>query len=531
MEFDPILVHEWLRRTARRLPTKTAVVCGNQRWTFGQIDEASDRLARAWMASGMKRHDRVAIFLNNSIEVVISLYASLKAGGTFAVLDPAIKPPKLRAILEEMAPFALVSGGTQTEIVREALGTSFRVALIVWVGGDRREERSAPETSVTWEEIAIGEPLEQGQGSAGDFPRCIDVDLACLVYTSGSRGRPKGIMCSHHNVISACRSIIQYLGNREEDVVMCVIPLSFDYGLYQVLMSIMYGGTVVLVPGLVYLYPILGLIGKERVTGFPIVPSILEMLLSLKTLKDFDFSSLRYMTNTGAALPERNIRLLRSALPHVAVYSMFGLSECKRVSFLPPSQIDRLPGSVGRPMPNCEVLLLDESGQEVPPGDIGEMVVRGSNLMQGYWQDAQFTDAVYHTGSYPEDRRLYSGDLFSSDPEGNLFFRGRRDDMIKCRGERVSPREVELVIQQMEGIEEVAVKGIPDDFDGQAIVAFVVSAPGSRIEVEAVRAHCARFLEKARIPRHIRFLDRLPRTARGKIDRDRLVLGMEGKTQ
>jgi long-chain acyl-CoA synthetase len=194
------------------------------------------------------------------------------------------------------------------------------------------------------------------------------------------------------------------------------------------------------------------------------------------------------------------------------------------VSYLPPEEIDRLLPSVGTPMPNCEVLLVDEQGREVPPGSVGEMIVRGSNVMQGYWQDPEGSRKVFGSGPYPSDRWLHTGDYFYSDPEGNLYFTGRRDDMIKCRGERVSPREIESALLRVEGILEAAVRGVPDEIEGQMVAAFVVASPESGLTEQEVRGHCSRYLESSRVPRIIRFVDQIPRNGRGKIDWKRLHL-------
>jgi acyl-CoA synthetase (AMP-forming)/AMP-acid ligase II len=319
-------------------------------------------------------------------------------------------------------------------------------------------------------------------------------------------------------MVSACRSVIQYLGNTEDDVILSVLPLSFSYGLYQVLMCFVFGGTVILDPGFVYPHASLKRISQEKVTGFPIVPSILATILRLGDASAYGISRLRYMTNAGAALPEPLVRRFRSLFPNVAFYSMYGLTECKRVSYLPPEDLDRLCSSVGRAMPNCEVRLVDEEGREVQPGAVGELIVRGSNVMQGYWHDPEGSRDTFRPGAYHSDRWLRTGDMFTSDAEGNLYHAGRRDDMIKCRGERVSPREVEAALLRIGGILEAAVRGVPDEADGQAIAAFVVVSPGSGLTLPKIRRECSRYLESTRVPRHIKLLDRLPRNDRGKID-------------
>ncbi|NIQ14724.1 MAG: AMP-binding protein, partial [Candidatus Dadabacteria bacterium] len=340
--------------------------------------------------------------------------------------------------------------------------------------------------------------------------------------TSGSTGDPKGVMSTHHSMISAARSIIQYLENTPDDIIINVLPLSFDYGLYQVIMAVMFGGTVVLEKSFLYPIRILERIKKEKITGFPIVPTIVGFLLKMQSLTKYDLSSLRYITNTGAALPEEHIKKLRLLLPQAKIYSMFGLTECKRVSYLPPDEIDRKPLSVGKAIPNCEVFIVDEMANEVGPGEIGELVIRGSNVMSGYWNAPELTGNVFRNGNYPGERVLYSGDYFQKDEEGYLYFLGRKDDLIKTKGERVGPKEVEGVICQIEGIIEAAVIGVPDEILGQAIKAFVVSYPSINISEKDVLKHCANNLEIFMVPKYVEFVKELPKTPNGKIDKKTL---------
>jgi acyl-coenzyme A synthetase/AMP-(fatty) acid ligase len=324
-------------------------------------------------------------------------------------------------------------------------------------------------------------------------------------------------------MISAARSIIHYLENTEDDVILNVLPLSFDYGLYQVLMTMMFGGTVVLEKSFLYIHKILERIAQERVTGFPIVPTILAMLLKLQDLKKYDFGSLRYISNTGAALPVEHIRKLRNLFPGVKIFSMFGLTECKRVCYLPPEEIDTRPASVGKAMPNCEVFIFDEAGNEVKPGEIGELVIRGSNVMRGYWNAPELTAKYYRPGRFPGEILLYSGDYFRQDSEGFLYFIGRKDEMIKSKGERLSAKEIENVICEMDGVAETAVIGVPDEILGQAVKAFITIDGSSIISQNDVLKYCKENLEPFAIPKYIEFVEELPKTAHGKIDKKALA--------
>jgi acyl-CoA synthetase (AMP-forming)/AMP-acid ligase II len=352
---------------------------------------------------------------------------------------------------------------------------------------------------------------------------CLDLDLATIIYTSGSTGEPKGVMSAHYNVLAATRSIAAYLKNVEDDIILNALPLSFDYGLYQVLMAAFFGGTVILEKSFMFPYKVLERLVQEKATGFPIVPTMLSMLLQLDNPKRFDFRYLRYISNTAAALPVSHIRQLRGLLPHVEVYSMYGLTECKRVSYLPPQDIDRKPDSVGIAMPNEEVFIVDEKGDEVAPGDIGQLMVRGSNVMQGYWRDPEETAKRFRPGKTSAETLLYTGDLFRRDEEGFLYFIARNDDMIKTKGERVSPKEIENVLLDIDGVVEAAVVGVTDEIFGQAIKAFIV-VKDHNVNENVVLKHCAQMLESFMVPKYIEFKDILPKTSTGKLDKKLLTV-------
>jgi amino acid adenylation domain-containing protein len=532
--FSPTLVHEYLSLAARNFPDKTAIVGGEERVSYRALAAASDRLALALAQEGVRRHERVVVFLDNSPESVISLYGILKAGGTFIILNSTMKAMKLSYILRDSEAVALIAHVAKENVVKEAVKDAPACSRVIWVGDRKLIPEGLGSRFLSWAEI-----FRSSTGIDGSLPRepgpgkdvgTIDQDLATLIYTSGSTGEPKGVMSTHHNVVSAARSIIQYLGNRNDDIILNVLPLSFDYGMYQVLMSVMFGGTVVFES---FLYPVkvLQCIEKERVTGLPLVPTIAAFLLKMQDLEKYDLRSLRYMTNTGAALPVDHIRRLRSLFPEVNLFSMFGLTECKRVCFLPPEEVDRRPASVGKAIPNCEVFLLDEQGGEVAPGEIGELVIRGSNVMRGYWNAPDITAKTYRPGRIPGETWLYSGDYFRRDEEGFLYFLGRRDDMIKCKGERVSPKEVENALCDLEAVAEAAVIGVADEILGQAIRAFLVLRDGVEMRENEVLRHCSGRLESFMIPKYVTFLPEMPKTANGKIDRERLKnLSLAGGT-
>ena len=372
-------------------------------------------------------------------------------------------------------------------------------------------------------------PGLDGNGPLAEAPT-IDQDLAAIIYTSGSTGFPKGVMLSHLNMVTAANSVSSYLALRDDDVILCALPLAFDYGLYQVLMGFKLGATVVLERNFSFPVKVLETMVRERVTAFPGVPTMFASLMALKSLSQFELGPLRLITNTAAALSETHIRRLRALFPQATLYSMYGLTECKRVTYLPPEQLDIRPTSVGRGMPNEELWLVDEEGRRLPNGSVGELVIRGSHVMRGYWERPDETARRLKPGPLPGETVLYSGDLFRTDEEGWLYFVARRDDIIKTRGEKVSPREVENAIQSLPGVHEVAVVGVDDEILGQAIKAFITLEPGVQLTDRDVIGHCLTRLESFMAPKYIEFVDALPKTDTGKIKKTGLARGHKERT-
>jgi amino acid adenylation domain-containing protein len=529
--FSPVLVHEFLSCTAERLPHKPALICGEERWTYRALERASDRAASLFRSTGLKRGGRVVIFLDNCAETVISLYGALKAGGVFVIIDGSTKAKKLGAILSDADASVLVTRTDKSAVVTAALGCEEQRCSSVWTGEPSAIPEMCRARAVSWQTV-VPDPLHPEEDTP--FPArqhaatgCIDRDLAALIYTSGSSGDPKGVMVSHLNMVSAARSVIRYIGNRQDDIIMNVLPLSFGYGLYQVLMSAMFGGTVVLERSFLYPVTILERIERERVTGFPLVPTIAALLIKLSNFGRYDLGSLRYVTNAAAALPVEHIRKLRSLLPGARLFSMYGLTECKRVSYLAPEELDRRPASVGKPIPNSEVMVLNEAGQECAAGEVGELVVRGSHVACGYWNAPDLTARTFRPSGPSGERLLYSGDLFTRDEEGFLYYMGRKGEMIKTKGERVSPCEVENVLHEMPGVIEAAVIGLRDELLGQAVTACLVC--NSMLEERAIMRFCAERLQPFMVPRHVLFLGSMPRSLNGKIDKKKLALIVESR--
>ena len=509
-----MLVQDFLQASTERTPGKIALICDSQRLTYAEIEEQANRVAHGLLASGVQRGERVAMWLPNSVEAAVGIFGILKAGATFLVINSTTKKDKLAYILNNCAASALFAPMREADVVRHLLQSvpSLRCAVLCGRAG----AASLPEPrTVTYAEL-----LESNSGSR---PRCdtIDLDLACLIYTSGSTGDPKGVMSTHANVVFSAASIIEYLGNVPEDIVINVLPLSFDYGLYQLLMTFKFGGTLVLERSFAYPAALLQRIKTERVTGLPGVPTLFAILLQMD-LTRFDLSSLRYVSNTAAALPVSHIEQLRQAFATARLFSMYGLTECKRALYLPPEELDRRPGSVGIPIPGTEAWLQDDSGNRLPFGELGELVVRGSHVMQGYWNDPEETAKRYRQGRYPAERLLHTGDLFRTDEEGFLYFVARKDDIIKSRGEKVAPKEVEGILYQLPGVAEAVVVGVPDAVLGEAVKAIIVPRAGAELTEQEVIRHSMAGLDDFCVPKQVEFRTSLPKTPSGKIDRKAL---------
>jgi amino acid adenylation domain-containing protein len=510
-----VLLHEFLEESARKYPNKIALVQKEERWTYRAIDEKANQVAHLLRHQGIQRGDRVAIFLDNSVESVISLFGILKADAVFLMLSSLLKHAKLGYILNNCRVNSIISDAGKLRAASEIFPSIPSLQTVISVGKEGPHSSKFHSKPIPWSEIDTLPP-----SSPKKLPSTnIDLDLATIIYTSGSTGNPKGVMLTHLNMISAATSITTYLKNVPEDIIIDCLPLSFDYGLYQVLMAFKIGGTLILEKSFTYPYDVIKKMVKERVTGFPGVPTIFAILLQMKDLKNFNLHSLRYITNTAAALPVSHIRQIREAFPQATLYSMYGLTECKRVSYLPPEELDRRPDSVGRGMPNEEVWIVDEEARRVGPGVVGELVVRGSNVMRGYWEDPEATDKALKPGPLPGERVLYTGDLFRADEEGFLYFVGRKDDMIKTRGERVSPKEVENALYAMEGVAEAAVIPVPDEILGQAIKAFIVCKQGYALGEKDLLLRCKKTLEEFAVPKYFDFRGSLPKNASGKIDK------------
>ncbi len=506
------LAHHFLRASAERFPDKPGVICDNRIHTFASLDGHSDSVAAELAGDGVKRGDRVAVFMENSAEFVVSVFGILKSGAVFVAINPTTKARKLAHILNDCGVRSLIAQPKVAGVVTEAAPQVPSLKQVIWTA-------SAPETARDGPSFP---ELLGARRKVPTPPTLIDQDLCMIIYTSGTTGTPKGVMLTHQNVVTTARSIGSYLENTPGDVVCSVLPLGFSYGLYQMFVMALVGYTLLLEQSFAYPMDVLRRMAKHRVTGFPGVPGMFATLLQVVPTCDLDLGSLRYFTNAAGPISATHIRQLLKLFPEARFYSMHGQTECARTCYMDPARLLEKPDSIGRAMPNTELFIVDREGRRVGPNVVGELVVRGSNVMRGYWNMPQATAKKLRTGVYPGEKVLYTGDLFRMDEDGDFYFVSRTDDIIKCKGEKVSPKEVEDVLYELPGVREAAVVGVDDPIDGQAIKACLVPTDGVELTELSVRRHCRARLEGHMVPKYVEFRDRLPKTGSGKIRRNDL---------
>jgi amino acid adenylation domain-containing protein len=513
------LLHESLIFSAsrREIAEKAAVIVEGVPYGYSQLLAASRSLAAFMQNRGLRRGDRVAVYMDNTWPCVVSIYATLIAGGVFLVINPQTKADKLEFILKDSGARFLLSDSHLQGVFAGVLANAPELTEVIMSG--ETSASAAFARPVTGFDSALaegGSPVDSG---------VISVDLAALIYTSGSTGNPKGVMQTHQSMVFAAGSLIQYLRLGAADRILCVLPLAFDYGLYQLLMAITLGATLVLERSFIYPAEIYARMRETAVTVFPGVPTIYAMLISAHAREPLNFPAVTRITNTAAALPDHHVARLREIFPNALVYKMYGLTECKRVCYLEPELADSKPGSVGKAIPGTEIFLLDSEDRPVPPGETGILHVRGAHVMLGYWNRPDLSAQMLKPGRLPGERVLCTHDHFRMDADGFLYFVGRTDDIIKTRGEKVSPVEVENALHAIPGIREAAVVGIPDDLLGQAIRAYVVAESDAKLTDRQVRAMCGGLLENFMVPKEVLFCESLPKTATGKVSKRLLLEG------
>ncbi len=510
------LTHHFLETNAATTPSKEALVHGERRLSYSELDALSTRLANALVDAGLQRGDRVGIYLEKSVDQVLSMLAASKAGGVFVPISHLLFPEQVDHILRDCRPQALVTSGAALESIRDVvLGNDELGAVLV---------TTKTETVLDGKRVVDVEGALTRGDSESPPQRSISLDLAAILYTSGSTGRPKGVMLSHANLIAGSRIVSTYLKIHTADRIVSIVPFSFDYGLNQLLTGLEHGATVVL---LNFRFPndVVRCLLEERITGMAGVPSFWSLLAQpSSSLHRHEFPHLRYITNTGGAMPQPVLAKLREALPTTDVVLMYGLTEAFRSTYLPPEELDRRPTSMGRAIPDTEIFVLDEDGNPCAPGDPGELVHRGPTVSLGYWENEEATNKVLRPNPLapPElrdkEKVCYSGDIVTMDEDGFLYFQGRRDSAIKSAGYRISSTEIESVLVAVDGVREAAAIGIPDDVLGQAIIGIVVPHDGESLEVTEILGNCAEKMPRYMIPKQIEVVPDLPKTAHGKID-------------
>lgn len=504
------LLHEGLIYSAKKTPDKIGFIAEGVSYSYSQVLDATYKLANEMQLNGFKRGDRCVIYMDNTFPCVVSIYATLILGGVFVVVNPQTKSDKLEFILNDCQASVLI---TDIHLISVFENVIYNVSSLNCVisSGDFGDELQI--TLIKFNEILnkCYEPLKPSN--------VIQNDLAALIYTSGSTGSPKGVMHTHLSMTFALNSIIEYLRLNTDERILLVLPLAFDYGLYQLLMSVQLGATLILERSFTYPAQIFNIINNNNVTVFPAVPTIFSMILSMHGRNSLCFPTIRVVTNTAAALPAEYVVTLKDIFPSALIFKMYGLTECKRVCYLEPETLLRKPKSVGKAIPGTEVFILDEANNIVPPGQPGILYVRGSHIMLGYWNRPDLSKEMLVDGFLPGEKILSTNDWFKMDEDGDLYFLGRSDDIIKTRGEKVSPVEVENVLYGIDGVLEAAVIGVEDKLFGQAIKCFVVIENNSNLTVMDLKKVCVSKLENYMVPKYFEITDKLDKTVTGKISK------------
>lgn len=503
---DDRLLHDAVVHAARDRPGSIAVGADGARCTYEELLDRSLRLAHGLRELGLRRGDRVAIALPNSISAAVSVFGTLLAGGVFVVVGAETKAERLATILGHSESSFVIGEARFAEVVAGAAAQapSLRAVLL------------ARATGTQGASLALDDVIARATPDP-PAPRSKPRDLAALVYTSGTTGEPKGVMMTHGNLVYLAGTIAGYLRLGEGDSIFSALPLAHTYGLSQLLVSTRLGAALHLEHSLVYLAQAVKGIESESVTVVPGVPTTFAMLLSLHRKSPVRLPSVQRVTCAGGALLPSFLEGMREIFPNALVFPMYGLTECMRVCYLEPELLAERPSSVGRAIPGSETMILDAEGSPVAPGEHGILHVRGPHVMPGYWNDPALTAEVLVEGPAPGEWILRTGDHFRADDEGFLYFVGRSDEIIKTRGEKVSPVEVENVVQGVAGVREVAAVGVPDELFGEAIRVYVALDDGATITDREILGECRARLEAFKIPKEVVFLDELPKTPTGKI--------------
>jgi acyl-CoA ligase (AMP-forming) (exosortase A-associated) len=513
----PALLHELILDSAAARPAAEALVYQQHSLSYEALAGAVRSAARAYLAAGLQRGERVAVYLEKRFETVVAVFGAAAAGGVFVPVNPLLKPDQVAYILADCNVRVLVTSAERLKLLAPVLAGCPDLRAVMVVGATGPHAAIGRIAVLSWDEALAG-------AGARAPHRVIDTDMTAILYTSGSTGKPKGVVLSHRNMVTGAVSVAQYLENHAGDRILSALPLSFDAGFSQLTTAFHAGASVTLIN---YLVPrdIIVAAEQQGITGLTAVPPLWIQLAQLKWPQAVQ-ESLRYIANTGGRMPKATLDLLRAALPKTAPYLMYGLTESFRSTYLPPSEVDRRPDSIGKAIPNAEVLVVREDGSPCDPGEPGELVHRGALVSLGYWNDPEKTAERFKpapgqpAGLVMPEIAVWSGDTVRRDEEGFLYFVSRRDEMIKTSGYRVSPTEVEEVIYATKLAGEAAALGIPHPVLGQAIVVVATARDGARLDAEALLAECRQRLPAFMVPaRIIARAGSLPRNPNGKIDR------------
>jgi len=515
------LVYDLVLRSAKQWPTKTAITHKGEELSYQDLADGLHAFGCGLLRFGLSANERVAVYLPKQPETVTALFGAALAGGVFVPVNPLLKPKQVGYILRDCNVRVLVTSADRARLLAHELTECHDLKHVVIVDGTHKD---LPEITrvecLTWEELTVS-------ASSTRFPSRIDTDMAAILYTSGSTGRPKGVVLSHRNMVTGAKSVSQYLENTADDRLLAVLPFSFDYGLSQLTTAFNVGAGVVLME---YLLPrdVMHAVVKHQITGLAAVPPLWAQIAHLPWPAEAQ-QSLRYITNSGGAMPRATLDALRKALPKTTPYLMYGLTEAFRSTYLPPEELERRPDSIGRAIPNAEIMVVREDGSRCAPGEPGELVHRGSLVTLGYWNDPERTAERFRpapcqeTGIPLPEIAVWSGDTVRMDDEGFLYFIGRKDDMIKTSGYRVSPTEVEEVLYASGQVGHAAALGIQHPTLGQAIVAVVTPiGPDKTVDIDALLSTCKTQLPGFMVPAHVQVKQDLPRNPNGKIDRKSL---------
>ena len=512
------LLHELITLAAARAPAAPALACGASSLDYAGLENAVRACAAGLSGLGLPRAGRVGIYLEKRFETVVASFGAPAAGGVFVPMNPLLKPEQVGFIARDCDVTVLVTSADRLALLAPVLAACPALRHVVVTEAPAEALQLPPGVNlVTWPDLLVSPPR------AGH--RVIDTDMAAILYTSGSTGRPKGVVLSHRNMVAGGKSVASYLENVPGDTLLAALPLSFDAGFSQLTTAFHAGARVVL---LNYLMPrdVLKAMERERVTGLTAVPPLYIQLAALEWPAAIN-THLRYFANTGGRMPRETLGLLRQRVPAAKPFLMYGLTEAFRSTYLPPEEVDRRPDSIGRAIPNAEILVLREDGSECAADEPGELVHRGALVGLGYWGDAEKTAERYRllpgreSGLQLPEYAVYSGDTVRRDAEGFLYFIGRRDEMIKTSGYRVSPTEVEEVLYASRLVGECVAFGVEHPTLGQAIQVIATAPDGSAaLDEAALQAECRQRMPAYMVPAGIEpAAGPLPRNPNGKIDR------------